>query len=69
MISIAVVIVIFVRILLKHARKCRWTQWALVLRISLPYFGVARFGDLQNGYYDIGVLGGARIDRYGNLNR
>jgi len=26
------------------------------------------FGDLQCGYYDIGVLGGAQIDRYGNLN-
>ncbi|MCL6612010.1 MAG: glutaconate CoA-transferase [Peptococcaceae bacterium] len=26
------------------------------------------FGDLQGGYYDIGVLGGAQIDRYGNLN-
>ncbi|GBF35255.1 3-oxoadipate CoA-transferase subunit B [Desulfocucumis palustris] len=26
------------------------------------------FGDLQAGYYDIGVLGGAQIDRFGNLN-
>jgi len=26
------------------------------------------FGDLQCGYYNIGVLGGAQIDRYGNLN-
>ncbi|MHB8916380.1 MAG: CoA-transferase subunit beta [Desulfocucumaceae bacterium] len=26
------------------------------------------FGDLQRGYYDIGVLGGAQIDMYGNLN-
>lgn len=26
------------------------------------------FGDLQCGYYDIGVLGGAQIDKYGNLN-
>lgn len=26
------------------------------------------FGDLQRGYYDIGVLGGAQIDKYGNLN-
>lgn len=26
------------------------------------------FGDLQAGYYDIGVLGGAQIDKYGNLN-
>jgi len=26
------------------------------------------FGDLQGGYYHIGVLGGAQIDKYGNLN-
>lgn len=26
------------------------------------------FGDLQAGYYHIGVLGGAQIDRFGNLN-
>ena len=26
------------------------------------------FGDLQNSYYDIGVLGVAQIDRFGNLN-
>ncbi|MFZ5634404.1 MAG: CoA-transferase subunit beta [Bacillota bacterium] len=26
------------------------------------------FGDLQGGCYDIGVLGGAQIDKYGNLN-
>ncbi len=26
------------------------------------------FGDLQAGYYNIGVLGGAQIDRFGNLN-
>jgi glutaconate CoA-transferase subunit B len=26
------------------------------------------FGDLQGGYYDIGVLGGAQIDKFGNLN-
>lgn len=26
------------------------------------------FGDLQAGYYDIGVLGGAQIDKFGNLN-
>lgn len=26
------------------------------------------FGDLQSGYYDVGVLGAAQIDKYGNLN-
>ncbi|MGI6327571.1 MAG: CoA-transferase subunit beta [Dethiobacteria bacterium] len=26
------------------------------------------FGDLQCGFYDVGVLGAAQIDRYGNLN-
>ncbi len=26
------------------------------------------FGDLQRGFYDIGVLGGAQLDKYGNLN-
>ncbi|NLJ81447.1 MAG: glutaconate CoA-transferase [Firmicutes bacterium] len=26
------------------------------------------FGDLQCGFYDVGVLGAAQVDRYGNLN-
>ena len=26
------------------------------------------FGDLQRGFYDVGVLGAAQIDRFGNLN-
>jgi len=26
------------------------------------------FSDLQRGYYDLGILGAAQIDRYGNIN-
>lgn len=26
------------------------------------------FSDMQSGYYDVGVLGAAQIDKYGNLN-
>ncbi|MDH7480214.1 MAG: CoA-transferase, partial [Syntrophomonadaceae bacterium] len=26
------------------------------------------FGDQQRGFYDVGLIGGAQIDKYGNLN-